>query len=185
MEERYVRNRVPFQDIEQKLEEMPDNPILMRMSQNAGTPRDIYPPKRRFLLRKKTADRGIGVFCNTTCIPKGSFIAAYKGVVTTKDDPDCDVQMAVGDRLGLFINPSLWDFNRENCASYVNSIQHHDGSLTGGANVCFYTRYPKWPYVVLYAVQDLHMGDELLADYHWFDTVSKEPCPTPNCPSCQ
>ena len=38
MEERNVRDRVPSQDIEKKLEEMTDNPILMRMSQEAGTP---------------------------------------------------------------------------------------------------------------------------------------------------
>lgn len=162
----------------------PDNPILQRLRARAANVPPLYPPPIAGIEQRPSSGKGLGIFCTTTMIRKGSFIAPYKGRVTCHENPDSQYQIEICDGKGVYVDASTRKYKKGNPAKFVNSITRWDGSETGGANVCYYTRYPQWPYVVLYAVRDIYPGQELLADYHWFDTVPKtNPC-EPNCPSC-
>ena len=151
-----------------------------------GLPVSIYPPVHGGIQVRESPIHGKGMFCIAKSIPAGTFLCAYPGRVTTKES-DSQYTVQVYHDLNIFIEGSCSKFavsEAERTAHYFNSIARWDGTVSGGANCCMRPNYPHWPYVVVYTLRKIQRGEELLLDYHWFDTItSKEPC-HPSCKSC-
>ena len=124
-----------------KLAKDPDNPILQRLGARAANIPPLYPPPISGIEQRPSSGKGLGIFCTTTVIRKGSFIAPYKGRVTCHENPDSQYQIEICDGKGVYVDASTRKHKKGNPAKFVNSITRWDGSETGGANVCYYTQH--------------------------------------------
>lgn len=150
-------------------------------------PSTIYPAPRHGLRVGESKLSGKGLFCVDDIIYCGEYICYYAGPVRCRESRKSHYCMAVSRDTDIFIHGEKSHFlehEADDIGKYINSITAWDGSPTGGANVGFFPRYPAWPYVYVQAIRDIHCGEELLADYHWFDTIFIPNACHSSCPHC-
>lgn len=163
------------------------NPLFRRARDLMERRAHIYSPERPGLSIERRDGRGRCVFNRGPVINEGEFIAYYMGCVVTKESDTSHYRLSVGAGLDLFVDGSRSSLRRsktDNVAKFINSITFWDGTRTGGANVGFFPRYPDWPYLYVKSLRKIEIGEELLADYHWFDTIPQTNICHKNCRHC-
>ena len=81
-------------------------------------------------------------------IQKSSFIVPYKGRVPVHENEVPNYKTDIFDGKADFIDAYTWKSKKGTNAKYIDIMTHWDGSETGGAKVCYYTRYCQWLYFV-------------------------------------